>query len=161
MQDSVDLARAATAAVDCMGVGATDDVLVLCNEAGRDIADALASAAEGRAERVRLVSYPLQTRHGEEPPAVVREAMSGATVILAATTFSLSHTRARLEASGRGARIATMPGLSAQIFARTLPVDYAQLRRTGTRIADALSAASSARVTSAAGTDIVLSLDGR
>lgn len=87
--------------------------------------------------------------------------MTEATVILAPTTFSISHTRARIEATGRGARIATMPGITAEIFARAVPVDYDGLERAGARIAAELSAASTCRVTSPAGTDLVLSLEGR
>jgi len=156
-----DLTAAADAAVRCLGIGPTDDVLVLCNEAQRAIAQSLATAADGRGRRVRVLEYPRLTRDGEEPPAFVGEAMAEATVIFAPTAFSLSHTRARMEATGRGARIATMPGITLEIFRDALPVDYGVLERAGERIAAELSAASTCRVTSPAGTDVVLSLEGR
>jgi leucyl aminopeptidase (aminopeptidase T) len=155
------LSAAAAAAVHCLGVGPSDDVLVLCNEQQRTIAESLAGAAGGWARTVRLVAYPTLTRDGEEPPAFVAEAMTEATVIFAPTTFSLSHTRARREATGRGARIATMPGITAEIFERAVSVDPGELKRAGERIAAELSAAASCRVTSSAGTDLVLSLEGR
>jgi leucyl aminopeptidase (aminopeptidase T) len=152
---------AAEAAMDCLGVGPTDDVLVLCNAQQRAIAESLALAADGRSQSVRVVEYPALTRDGQEPPAVAAEAMAKATAILAPTTFSISHTRARIEATGRGARIATMPGITPEIFTRTLPADYSELKRAGERIAAELTAASTCRVTSPAGTDVVLSLEGR
>lgn len=155
------LSAAAAAAVHCLGVGPSDDVLVLCNQQQRTIAESLAGAAGGWARTVRLVAYPTLTRDGEEPPAFVAEAMTEATVIFAPTTFSLSHTRARREATGRGARIATMPGITAEIFERAVSVDPGELKRAGERIAAELSAAASCRVTSPAGTDLVLSLEGR
>jgi len=155
------LTTAAAAAVHCLGVGASDDVLVLCNDEQRTIAESLAMAADRPARSVRLVAYPTLTRDGEEPPAFVAEAMTEATVIFAPTTFSLSHTQARREATGRGARIATMPGITPEIFRRALPVDYAGLKRAGERIAAELSAASRCRITSPAGTDLVLCLEGR
>jgi len=155
------LTTAAEAALRCLGVGPADDVLVLCNEEQRTIAESLALAAGRAARSVRIVDYPTLTRDGQEPPAFVAEAMTEATVILAPTTFSISHTRARMEASGRGARIATMPGITPEIFRRALPVDYGELKRAGERIAAELSAASTCRVTSPAGTDLVLSLEGR
>lgn len=155
------LSAAAAAAVHCLGVGPGDDVLVLCNEQQRTIAESLEGAAGGWARTVRLVAYPTLTRDGEEPPAFVAEAMTEATVIFAPTTFSLSHTRARREATGRGARIATMPGITAEIFERAVSVDPGELKRAGERIAAELSAAASCRVTSPAGTDLVLSLEGR
>ena len=53
-----DLKSAAEAAVQCLGLGATDDVLVLCNEGQRTIAESLALAADGPARSVRILEYP-------------------------------------------------------------------------------------------------------
>jgi leucyl aminopeptidase (aminopeptidase T) len=155
------LTVAAEAAVRRLSVGPTDDVLVLCNEGQRLIAELLAHAAEGTARSVRIVEYPTLERDGQEPPAFVAEAMTNAAVIFAPTCYSISHTRARMDATGRGARIATMPGITPGIFRRGLPVDYRELARTGERIAAELSAASTCRVTSPAGTELSLRLDGR
>ena len=152
---------AAEAAVEALGVGADDDVLIVCNSEQSAIAEALASAASGRARSVRAMEFVALGRHGQEPPQEVAEAMLGATVVFAPTAFSLSHTQARIEATARGVRIATMPTITEEIFARTVPVDYGALKREGTRLASLLSDASSARITSPGGTDIVLSLEGR
>ncbi|MGH3135666.1 MAG: aminopeptidase [Gaiellaceae bacterium] len=160
MPDS-DLAAAAEAAVRRLGVDAIDDVLVLCNQPQRAIAESLAVAGGRLARSIRVLEYEALTRDGEEPPAFVAKAMTEATVILAPTTYSISHTQARIASTGRGARIATMPGITPEMFARTVPVDYDGVERAGARIAAELSAASTCRVTSPAGTDLVLSLEGR
>jgi leucyl aminopeptidase (aminopeptidase T) len=152
---------AADAAVGCLGVGADDDVLVVCNDEQRAIADALAASAEGLARDVRIVSFAALTRHGEEPPPFVAEAMTQASVIFAPTSTSLSHTQARMAATARGARIATMPTITEEIFSRAVPVDYDALKHEGERLAALLTSASSCRVTTRAGTDVVLSLEGR
>jgi leucyl aminopeptidase (aminopeptidase T) len=138
-----------------------DDVLILCNEPQRTIAEALAGVAKGQARSVRVVEFPILTRDGEEPSSFVADAMTRATVILAPTSYSISHTRCRIDATERGARIASMPGLTLERFVRTLPVDYSTLERAGALIAAELSTASACRVTSCAGTDIALSLEGR
>ena len=156
-----DLVTAAEAAVRCLGLRSTDDALVLCNAEQREIAESLAAATRGVTSHVRIVEYPTLTRDGEEPPPFVAQAMADATAIFAPTTFSISHTRARRQATGRGARIATMPGITPEIFMRALTVDYGELERAGVGIAAELSAASTCRVTSPAGTDLVLSLEGR
>jgi leucyl aminopeptidase (aminopeptidase T) len=155
------MAAAAKAAVRCLGVGPEDDVLVLCNKEQRAMAEALAAAAQSPGRSARIVVYPTMSRDGEEPPADVAEAMADADVVFAPTTFSLSHTRARTQATSRGARIATMPGITDAVFARAMPVDYVELRQAGERIAAGLGCTSTCRVTSARGTDIVLSLEGR
>ena len=157
----IELTAAATAALDCVGVDENDKVLIVCNEPQRSIADALEAAAQGRAGGVTCITYPELSRDGEEPPAFVSEAMGAATAIFAPTTYSLSHTEARMAATRRGARIATMPGISPEIFARAMPVDYAQLGRAGSRIASKLTAASTCRITTPAGTDVVVDLTGR
>jgi leucyl aminopeptidase (aminopeptidase T) len=151
----------AEAAVSCLAVGPDDDVLVLCNDEQLAVADAIASAAEDRARSVRVLAFARRSRHGEEPPPEVAEAMTGATVIFAPTTFSLSHTAARQRASERGARIATMPGITEEVFRRTMSVDYRELKRQSLMLAAQLSAASEVRVTSPAGTDLTLDLTGR
>jgi hypothetical protein len=110
-------------------------VLVVCNEPQREIADALAAAAQVRARSVRVLGYPTSTRPGEEPPAFVAEAMADATAVFAATAFSISHTSARREATRLGVRIATLPRITAEMFERAVLVDYARLKRAGERIA--------------------------
>ena len=153
-------ARAAEAAADCLGVGARDKVLVLCNARERPTADLLADAARSRARSVRLLEYPTLSRNGEAPPDHVAGAMLDASVIFAATTYSISHTRARLAATAEGARIASMHGFT-EAFARAMSVDYGLLRSSGARLAAALSAAARCRITSAAGTDVNLSVRRR
>lgn len=157
----VNTCAAAAAALACLGVASDDDVLVVCNEEQRSIAGALETSARARARNVTGLSYPTLTRHGEEPPPFVTDAMKKASVILAPTTYSLSHTQARAAATDCGARIATMSGVTEEIFKRSMCVDYRELERAGRRVADALSAASTCRVTTPAGTDVVLDLEGR
>jgi aminopeptidase len=156
-----ELAGAAEAAVACLAVGGTDSVLVVCNEEQGAIAQALADAAEPRARQVTVLPFPTQGRHGEEPPRFVADAMAESGVVFAPTSRSLSHTPARIEAAERGARIATLPGITEEIFCRAVPVDYEELKRKGEWLAAQLTKASTCRVTSAGGTDIVLGLEGR
>jgi aminopeptidase len=151
----------AEAAVDCLAVGPSDDVLVVCNDDQRAIAEALAAAAGERARRVTVLPFPVTGRHGDEPPADVAAAMAAATVVLAPTSYSLSHTQARMAASERGARIATMPGITDEVFARALAIDYGELKLAGEEIAARLTAADTVRVTSPAGTEVTFRLTGR
>ena len=156
-----DLVAPSVAAVDCLGVGPADAVLVVYNDEQRVIGESLAAAAKPRARAVTLLEFPTLSRHGEEPPTEVAEAMARADVVFAPTSRSLSHTQARIEATTRGARIATLPTITEEIFTRTIAVDYAELKRKGEWLAARLTSASTARVTSAAGMDIVLGLSGR
>jgi leucyl aminopeptidase (aminopeptidase T) len=157
----VDLVASAEAAMTCLGIRPEDDVLVVCNDEQRGIAEALAAAAKPLARSMAVLPFAASSRHGEEPPAEVAEAMARADAVFAPTSRSLSHTRARIQATGRGVRIATMPTITEEIFARAIAVDYAGLKRSGEALATRLSSARAARLTSGGGTDIALSLDGR
>jgi leucyl aminopeptidase (aminopeptidase T) len=152
---------AAEAACRCLSVSAGEAVLIVCNQPQRVIAEALAHASAERGGKVSLVEFPPSTRPSEEPPDEIARAMTAAAVVFAATTFSLSHTTARREATSHGVRIATLPSVTPELFTRLLPIDYEQLRRTGIGLADRLSAAERCLVTSPAGTDIALDLSGR
>jgi len=152
---------AAAAACDCLAISEVDDLLVVSNEEQEPIASALAAAGAPRARSAQHLSFPKLARHGEEPPAYVAEAMALASVIFTPTTYSLSHTQARARATERNARIATIGGVSEATFKRAIAVDYVELAATTRRLAEALTNARGCRVTTPAGTDVILILEGR
>jgi leucyl aminopeptidase (aminopeptidase T) len=87
--------------------------------------------------------------------------MAAADVLLAPTVQSLSHTAARKRASEKGARCATLPGVTEDMLARVMSADMEGLRRKGHAVAEALDRASEAHITDANGTDLTLDLSGR
>src|SRR5262245_57523712 len=155
------LMQAAFACMNCFGAAPGDRLLVVSNPPQRRIAMALLEAARTRADVVRHVEYPPLSRHGEEPPDAVANALGEATVALATTVYSISHTRARIQATTRGVRIAGMSSLTDRAFASALPVDYASLERSAAAVARALTAATTCRITSAPGPDLVFPVRGR
>ena len=96
-----------------------------------------------------------------EPPRPVAAAMAAADVVLCPTVQSLSHTAARRQASERGARIATLPGVTEELLARVMSADVAGLRRKGAAIAELLTGGAEARITCANGSDLRLGIEGR
>lgn len=155
------LDRAAIACMDCFGVSTRDRVLIVSNPPQRRIATALLDASRGRAGDVRHIEYPTLARHGEEPPDAVAHALGHATVALAPTVYSISHTRARMQATARGVRIAGMSSLTEAAFASALAIDYPSLEQSTAVVARALTAASACRITSNAGTDLTVQVRGR
>jgi len=65
---------------------------------------------------VEFYTYPSVGRHGAEPGKEVEEKMKVADVVIAITSYSLSHTNAREEACKAGARIASMPNFLPEMF---------------------------------------------
>jgi leucyl aminopeptidase (aminopeptidase T) len=144
-----------------LGVKPDEKIAVLHNGPQAAIAAAIAAAARRRDAEVKILEFPPLPRSGVEPPAEVAEALRWADAAFGVTSASLSHTRARIDACAAGLRFASMPTLTADIFRRTLPVDYRWMSAAGAELARLLTGADECRLTSADGTDLVLSLVGR
>jgi leucyl aminopeptidase (aminopeptidase T) len=147
--------------MDCFGVNTADRVLIVSNPPQHRVAKALLDAARERAGDVRHMEYATLSRHGEEPPNTIAHALGKATVALAPTVYSISHTRARIAATARGVRIAGMSSLTETAFVSALPIDYRLLERSTAVVARALTSARTCRLTSNAGTDLTLQVSGR
>ncbi len=154
--------KASVVAIEqCMAVGKNETVLIVTDQLEREIGYALFEAAKERCREAFLVEMIPREHHGQEPPEQIAELMGRVDVVLAPTFRSLTHTQARRAACEAGARIATMPGILRETFVRAMVTDYRKIAELSRKLADMLSAAKTARVTSEHGTDIVMSLEGR
>ncbi|MBS1677850.1 MAG: aminopeptidase [Actinobacteria bacterium] len=158
--DDAQLGRAAEVAVDCLGTGAGERVLVIAGSAQQDIATRFAAAAAARGANPTEERFDAAEDH-VEPPAALAAAMREADVCVAFTDVSLSHTAARRAATEAGTRVATAPGIDTEMFARAVDVDYEVLKRDGVRLAELLTGADTVHIASDAGTDLTLSIAGR
>ena len=157
-----DLDRAVNAVVrECLGVRPGEGVLVVCDPGTRRIGELLRDEAEAAGADAVLALMAPRERDGAEPPDSVAGAMSRADVVLAPTTRSLSHTAARREATGAGARVASLPDVTEEMLARLMSADMEGLRRKGAAVAAALTTATKAQVTCPLGSDLRLGLEGR
>ncbi|MDH4135105.1 MAG: aminopeptidase [Anaerolineae bacterium] len=113
--------------------------------------------------KVEFYLYPATGQHGAEPGEEVTRKMTQADVVIAITTYSLSHTDAREHASQAGARIASMPMFEPQMFypGGPMAVDYQQVAKDTKVIAELLTTAQKAVIRSREGTDLSFSLAGR
>ena len=156
------LERAVEAVVrDCLDVKSGEEVLVISNPATRGLGERLRSESAGAGADAVLAVMDERASHAAEPPESLAAAMAASDVVLAPTVQSLSHTAARKAASERGARIGTLPGVTEDMLARVMSADMEGLRRKGRALADALTAASEARITCPNGSDLRLGLEGR
>jgi leucyl aminopeptidase (aminopeptidase T) len=103
-----------------------------------------------------------RTRHGEEPPPPVARAWESSDVFIAPTKYSLSNTQARKAANQAGARGATMPTITTAMFKTgAITADYSKVSMLCEKMGTLMDKAHRARVTSKAGTDITMSIEGR
>lgn len=121
--------------------------LVVTDPPRRVVAEALFEAGAGLGADAALAVVPVSEGDGQEPPEHVAAAMAASDVVVAPTTRSLTHTHARLRATENGARVATMPGITEEMFgAGAITADYAEVERLTQRLATALDSAREALV---------------
>jgi len=147
---------AETAVNQCLDLEAGESFAVVTDRKREQIAEALYEVAAEVTDDVTLVRYPVGEQHGAEPPEPVAAAMAGADVVLAPTTKSLSHTSARADATGGGARAATLPGITEEVFVTGLDADYSSIAAACEDVLGQVADAEELRVTSPQGTDITL-----
>jgi leucyl aminopeptidase (aminopeptidase T) len=135
--------------------------LVVTDSDRRRIGEALFEAGvELGAEAALAVMLPREA-NGEEPPGHVAAAMAAADVVVMPTTHSLTHTRARLQAVECGARVATMPGITEDMFREgAITADYAEVEQLTKRVAAVLDSAREATVVTG-GHRLRMSVEGR
>jgi len=153
---AVELQRCARVALEkCACVKAGERVLVV-TDTMRDqgVAHALIGAAMAAGAEAVLAVIPTRRLTPQEPPASALAAMQATDVVFLYTTYSLSHSNARVQAQKAGARVISMPGVTEDGFLRTMSVDMDRLASLTNRLADRVARARTARVTTPLGTDM-------
>lgn len=144
----------------CLGLKPHETLLVLADPPLAHLARTMVEVARGIAWEVLFLEYGQRGQNGEEPPQPVPAAMQLVDAVLAITSRSITHTKARREATAAGARVATMPGITEEMLIRTMTANYEEVAVRTRQVAEMLSQAAVARVTTPAGTDITLPIAG-
>jgi len=145
----------------CLAIEPGENVLVVVDRATRPIGEALQDAADAAGADAVLAIMKEREVDGNEPPDPIAGALASCDVFIAPTSKSLSHTVARKRASDAGARGATMPGVTEEMLARVMAVDFDSMAARSRAIAELLTEASTARLTCPRGSDFTLELSRR
>jgi len=143
----------------CLALKKYESCLIVADRNKTGIAKALFDAAASITPKTTLILTNIGKNDGEEPAHYVAKEMKKYDVLILATTRSLTHTKARRDATRKGARIASMPNITEHAM-RCIDVDYKSMHKVGARLAGLLSKADNVRVTTPAGTDLEMSLRG-
>ncbi|MGB2804377.1 MAG: aminopeptidase [Candidatus Zixiibacteriota bacterium] len=156
------LFKAAQVAIsNCLMVKKGESVLVITDQPLRKIGYAFREAAEEAVAEAMLLEILPRSSNGEEPPGSVAKFMKDFDVLIIPTSKSMSHTNARREACEAGARCVTLPGILEDTMERTLNADYQEIAQRSIKLAEMVNRGKTARVTTPAGTDITMSIEGR
>jgi leucyl aminopeptidase (aminopeptidase T) len=112
---------------------------------------------------VEFFTYPSVGKHGTYPGKEVDGKMKSANVVVAITSYSLTHTDARVNTCKAGGRVASMPMFVAEMFYKRGPMasDYREIDKETKKIAGWITKANEVRVTSPGGTDVSFSVKDR
>ena len=147
---------------DCACVKAGEQVLIITDTELFKIGQVLAAAVYERdAEPIMAVIKPREM-DGQEPPVPVAEAMKRADVVLAPVSRSITHTRAVKEAASAGARILVMTAFTERLMiSGGIEADFRDQRPVCEKLADLFTEADTVKLTTLAGTDLAMNIEGR
>ena len=153
---AVEVQRCARVALEKCACARPGERVLVVTDTMRDqsVAQALVGAAMAGGCEAVLAVIPTRRLTPQEPPASVLSAMQATDIVFLYTTYSLSHSNARVQAQRAGARIISMPGVTEDGFLRTMSVDMDRLAGLTNRLADRVAQARTARVLTALGTDM-------
>src|SRR3989344_395997 len=145
----------------CMGLQKNESYLIITDSKLFNIGNALYKYSSRITNNSKLIKIPIPESHGSEPPHNVAAEMLRYDVVLMPTTKSLSHTKARKNASKNGARIASMPGITGDMMERALNVDFNKIKTINERLIMKLKNKSIIKITTKLGTDIEFHIQSR
>jgi 2,5-dihydroxypyridine 5,6-dioxygenase len=148
----------------CLEVAPGENVLCLADrEEHMEIMSLVAAECEARGAEAAVVLIPPRKHHHHEPPGPIALAMEKADIVVVMTYGALVHTEARKKATASGVKFALMGEVTRE-FLTSFDLTREDLLRVRTQteeIVQRLTSADSARLTTKAGTDLVMSLKGR
>jgi leucyl aminopeptidase (aminopeptidase T) len=186
-RDDRALERAAAVAVrDILGIEKGEGVLIVTNPEPdvEAISRALYRQTEAAGGAPLLLVQPVKGQLDYADPAVIKALASEPPVVLSISHEKLGKDRAamarpiRVKQRGkrrykryyhffdyllqeRRSRSFWSPGVTVDMFIRTVPIDYGLLRERAARLGNAMTRADEVTITSPGGTDLVIGLKGR
>jgi len=145
----------------CLQLKKSETLLVVCDPPCFDIGQVLWETGRKLCSEAIMVQMAPRKENGTEPPQPLEQWFGQFDVAVMPTSKSLSHTEARRTACQKGTRIATLPGITQDMFERTLKTDWDELSAYTHKIADALNNTETILIESATGTHLTFKTGGR
>ncbi len=150
------------AVTQCAAVKPGEHVVIACDTNKMRMAEAIAAAAYAAGGMPTIVAFTPTGAHGRQVPSPVVGACAKSDVFFLVTSWSMTHTDARVEAIKNGARGTTMCEVTEDCFCTGgILADYEENDRLGRKLGAVLSKGTSIRMTSPQGTDITAEISDR
>jgi leucyl aminopeptidase (aminopeptidase T) len=139
-----------------------EKLVIVTDDDALEVARALHQRAHEKGLDPTLCLMPVRSKPHEDPPDPIAVALRSADCGIIAVTKSITHSRARNDATRAGVRIASMPGACPRMFEDgSLEADASVIKPLCEWIDDQITAGDEVRITSDRGTDLTLSVAGR
>lgn len=146
---------------DCMNLKSNESCLIITDKKLKNIGNALYKNSLKITKNTKLILTAIPEAHGAEPPKNISNEVLKYGIILMPTTKSLSHTKARHNASRKGARIASMPGITIEMMKRALNVDFNKIKALNNKLITNFKNKNKIKIITKKGTNIEFYLKGR
>lgn len=147
--------------INCLDLQEKESFLVVTDDAKKELAESLYQAGQLLGAESMIVVMKERAKSGQEPPAAISAAMANANVVVCITEHSLTHTQARKNAVAAGARVATMPGITEDMFLEgAISADYSKVKELTEQVTELLTLGKRVRIEKG-GFALVFSIDKR
>lgn len=146
--------------LDCLNLQKTESVLVVTDDDTFEVGLAFYKGGQDLSAGTHLMLMPVAKVNGEEPPPVIAETMQKYDVVVCPTAKSVTHTDAKRNACKAGARVATLPGITKDVFIRTMQADYNKIAERTWQISELLEQTTNVHIKTDLGTDLFLPIKG-
>ena len=146
---------------DYLGLVEDETLLVVCDEGEKEIGEVMFECGKELCSEAIYVEMKARKINGEEPPDPVAAMMQQVDAVICPTTKSLTHTRARREASKVGVRVATMPGITSDTLIRCMTADHERILELTNLVAERMKGVKTIRIETKSGTDISIPISKR
>jgi leucyl aminopeptidase (aminopeptidase T) len=145
----------------CLALNKNESFLVVTDDVKMDLGVSLYEAGKLLGAEAILMVMKERIKSGEEPPASVATAMIQSDVVVCITEHSLTHTQARKKAALSGTRLATMPGITEDMFLEgAISADYSQVRMLTEKVTEILTKGETVKIEKG-GYTLTFSIAGR
>ncbi|MEK6984660.1 MAG: aminopeptidase [Nanoarchaeota archaeon] len=146
---------------DCINLKSNESCLIITDSHLKPIGNSLYKNSLKITNKSELILTTIPKTHGTEPPKYISNEMLNYDVVLMPTTMSLSHTKARKNASLKGARIASMPGITIDMMKRALDINFNKLKIINEKLIKKLKIKKKIKITTKMGSDVEFYTKGR
>lgn len=149
------------ALLEYLAVQKNERILVLADNTKREIGLNLYITAQELGFEAFYLEMKEAKYNGEEPDKSVADFMGQFDVVICPTKRSLTHTDARRNACAKGTRVATLPGITKEIFVRCLNAESNIIEDLSNKLVEKFKGVSTVRVVTKLGTDIIMDIRNR